>query len=211
MQVGEQCCPLLGSISYSRRRQPGPHPGRDGRPTGAPAKRQASPQPRAGPGKLALWERRTVLGAWEGAGICLPGLHPVPHLLERGFSARVGCEMLPPRGDCQTPYLLFSWDATIPTPGLEPSQGLCLHGELHTRVQTLWTAVLLGAAYSWPGCLHSEATFLGSLGREVLPEGPRRHFSSTLTLCSVLSILPPSWGLKVHETAGASCLGPPLQ
>lgn len=31
---------------------------------------------------------------------------------------------------------------------LEPSQGLCLHGELHARLQTLWTAVLLGAAYS---------------------------------------------------------------
>ncbi|XP_070213434.1 beta-1,3-N-acetylglucosaminyltransferase radical fringe [Bos mutus] len=30
----------------------------------------------------------------------------------------------------------------------EPSQGLCLHGELHARLKTLWTAVLLGAAYS---------------------------------------------------------------
>lgn len=52
--------------------------GDNGRPAGAPADRQASPQPRAGPGELALWERRTVLGAWDGAGICLPGLHPVP-------------------------------------------------------------------------------------------------------------------------------------
>ena len=78
VQVGEQCCPRLGSVGYSRQRQPGPHPGRYGRPAGAPADRQASPQPRAGPGELTLWERRTVLGAWEGAGICLPGLHPVP-------------------------------------------------------------------------------------------------------------------------------------
>ena len=211
VHVGEQCCPRLGSVGYSRQGQPGPHPGRYGRPAGAPADRQASPQPRAGPGELALWERRTVLGAWEGAGICLPGLHPVPLTCWREDSrpgSGVRCcplEVTVGRLAC------CSRDATLPTPGLEPSQGLCLHWELPTRVQTLWTAVLLGAAYSWPGCLHSEATFLGSLGREVLPEGPQRHFSSTLTRCSVLSILPPSWGPQVHETAGASCLGPPLQ
>lgn len=116
--------------------------------------------------------------------------------------------MLPPRGDCRTPCLLFSWDATLPTPGLEPSQGLCLHWELPTRVQTLWTAVLLGAAYSWPGFLHSEATFLGSLGREVLPEGPRRHFASTLTLAQYFPSFPPPGGRKSMKQQEPLVWGP---
>ena len=36
------------------------------------------------------------------------------------------------------------------------------------------------------------------------------HFSQA-THCSVLSILPCSRGLQVHESTGAFCLGPPLQ
>ena len=119
-----------------------------------------------------------------------------------------GGEMLPPSGDCRTPYLLFSWDATLPTgaqPGPLPPWGTARKAEDPLDSCALGCSLLLARLSPFRG------TFSGSLGREVLPEGSRRHFSSTLTHCSVLSILPHSRGLQVHESAGAFCLGPPLQ
>lgn len=150
MQVAEQCwnsaAPSWAQLAT---------PGGDGRAliqgdTGAQQALQLTGRASQSPGRarvtLALWERRTVLGVWEGAGIRLPGLHPVPLTCRREDSRPGWCVRCCPLVVTSGRFPCCSLG--MPPFPREPSQGLCLHGELHARLKTLWTAVLLGAAYS---------------------------------------------------------------
>lgn len=119
VQVGEQCwnsaAPSWAQLAT---------PGGDGRALiqGDTGAQQASPQPWAGPGDLALWERRTVLGVWEGAGIRLPGLHPVPLTCGRQASRPGWCTRCCPLE--VTAGRLTCCSLGMPPFPLEPSQGL---------------------------------------------------------------------------------------